>query len=363
MAAFSIKSFDDILSDMIAWIASHSPQITDMTPGSIIRSFCESTALNIEEVYVAAYIGFRQYLDSLKTDIFGLSKKTGTTANVVVVFSRVSAGASISIPVGVKIKTATGLVFITTATGSIANGDTSSGNIPAVSAVAGAVYNVAAHTITIFDTDVDGVNSVDNANPASGGVDNETDEQFQLRFQLYIEGLGKANKAGLRYAALSVQGITSASVRDLFPAIANVNAYLYVDDGSVLGTSDALVAEVQALIDGDGTADSPGFRAGGVNVLVTKPTIVTQNIAATIYLANASVDQANTTLVLQSVITAYINNLGIGEDIIHAKLATICMGVAGVVDVVITTPVGNTAIDNTQVARVGTFTFTYSVIV
>jgi len=201
-----------------------------------------------------------------KTDIFGLTQGSGTKASGIAVFSREVAGNAVTIPIGVRIKTVAGLVYITTTIGTIALGGTVSNNVSVQAENVGIAYNVIANTITLFDTDVDGVNSVTNPLAVTGGVDIETLDAFDTRFRAYIEGLGRSNKAGLKTGALSVNGITSASVIDLFPPIDNVNCYVYVDDGSTSGISDALVEQVQATLDGDGTTINPGYRAGGVGL-------------------------------------------------------------------------------------------------
>ena len=67
MAGFTVKSFDDLVSDMVSYIIAKAPQITDLSPGSVIRSFCEGAGLGLEEIYVAVYLGFRRELENTKS--------------------------------------------------------------------------------------------------------------------------------------------------------------------------------------------------------------------------------------------------------------------------------------------------------
>lgn len=358
--AFAIKAQPDIISDALAWIASHSPQITDLSVGSIVRSEVEAFAQELQALYVENYIAYQGALENLKSDLFGLTKKAGNYSTGFVVFSRITATSqAVPIITGTRIQTSGGLVYTTTADTAIPISGTDSPSVAVRAIAVGKSFNTAAATITSFVNGLDGVDTVTNALPTTGGVDEETEAQYQRRFQEWVEGLAGSNGAGLRAAALSVVGITSASSRDLIPPVGNVNGELYVDDGSAGGPSVALVAQVQAVINGDGSPTSPGYKAGGVNIVVKAPTTVTQNIVVQIYLSSGAVNQTATTSALLTALTNYINNLGIGEDIIFIELGALCLDIPGIVDANFTTPAGNVPIAATQVARIGTFSVSY----
>lgn len=354
--AYQIKAYDDLVKDMISWIVANTPGITDLTPGSVIRSYCEAAGLCLEELYVSVYLGFRRYLDEIQENVFGFVRKDGTKASTLVSFGRTVATASpVVIPIGTEIKTGSGLVFETTEEATIPANQLTSNSVEANAQEVGVAYNVLSGTITIIANTINGVDTVSNSIAATGGVDKETTYQYKKRFQAYIEGLGKANIAGLIAGALSVEGITSASVQELFPPVANVNVRLYVDDGSVSGVSAAKVAEVQRVIDGDGTEQNPGYRAAGVNVVAYAPGVVTQNIIMTVELISG-VDSEQVKTDINSVVTNYINSLGVGAEIVRNELIYGVMSVYGVTDCNISTPSGNVAISSSQVGRVGTIT-------
>ena len=352
---YTVKSFDQLISDMVAWIIANSPNLTDLTPGSVIRSFCEGASLSMEEIYVSTYLGFRRYLDNIQETAFDFDRKAGTKASVNVVFSRVTANGQVTIPAGTRVKTASGLRFILSTETYINAGNTDSDPSEVVAEETGAAYNISSSTIVVIEDQVAGVDSVDNPLAAVGGVDQETNIAFKNRFQAYIEGLGRANIAGLTAGPLSVEGITSVSIVELFPPVANVNVDIYIDDGSSGGVSTAKVAEVQDVIDGDGTEENPGYRAAGVNVVVKKPGIVTQPIAATLsILSGIDTDQLQTDVI--DALTAYVNALGVGNDIVYNELIAAIMSVYGVSDVDLTTPSTNVTITVTQVGRIGAVT-------
>jgi uncharacterized phage protein gp47/JayE len=354
--SFTVKSFEDIVADMITWIVSNSSKITDITPGSVIRSFCEGTALSMEELYVSTYLGFRRYLDNIQETAFDFERKSGTKSEVDVVFTRtVVGGTDVIIPIGTRLKTASGLKFKTTETATITAGNNDSNAVSAESDEVGTANNIGAGTLTIIEDNIANVDSVTNALAATGGVNEESDIAFKKRFQAYIEGLGRSNIAGLSAGALSVEGITSVSVVELFPPVANVNVDLYIDDGTAAGVTSAQITEVQSIIDGDGTEENPGYRAAGINVQVKAPNIVTQDITldATI-LSGVDTDQLQNDVINN--LTEYVNTLGVGNSIIYSELVAAVMAVYGISDVSITDPSANVAITSTQVGRIGTIT-------
>ena len=354
---YTVKSFEQILSDMIAWIIANSPNITDLNPGSIIRSYCEAAGLVLEEFYVGVYLGFRRALQDIPQSVFNFERKTGIKSTGAVTFGRTGISGDATIPIGTEVLTVAGLRYLTTAVGIISNGNSTSTPVAVEAAEYGAQYNVPSASIIVLGSTVTGVETVTNANATVGGVDTETDYQYNQRFQAYIEGLGRANIYGLIAGALSVEGITSVSLVEYFPPVANVNVRLYVDDGSLSGVTLDKRNEVKTVIDGDGTAANPGYRAAGVNVEVASPAIVTVDIDLTVTpLLSIDLDQMQ--IDINTVLSQYVNTLGVGADVVLAELIYAIMGVFGVYNVEITDPTGDIAITSVQVARLGVVTIT-----
>lgn len=354
---FQVKAYDNIVTDMVSWIVAHAPEITDLTPGSVIRSFCEATAMTLEELYVATYLGFRRYLAQIPELVFDFTKVGGSKATVSCIFSRSGSTGTVVIPLGTSVETGSGLIFFTTVVSEISDGNTDSDSVEVEAEEIGVLYNVLGNTITVLTNEINGVETVDNALPATGGINQETDYQYAQRFQAYIEGLAGANIAGLITGALSVSGITSVSVYEHFPPLSNVNANVYVDDNTVNGVDSAKVAEVQAVIDGTGTVEDPGYRAAGVNVVVAAPGIVSTNITMSVSIT-AGVDGDQVESDIELALVNYVNSLGIGADIVYNELITAVMGVFGVYNCDITAPSGDVSISTSQVGRVGTVSIT-----
>jgi uncharacterized phage protein gp47/JayE len=359
--AFRVKDFDDIVSDMVAYIVANADEISDLTPGSVIRSYAEASALAVEELYVSTYLEFLNFLQTMKPQIFEFERKTGTKATASVVFARTGTSGLVSIPVGTTVATSADLEFVTTEAGEIADGSSTSTSIEVEASKVGDKYNVPADAIDTIVDDVDGVDSIDSSTAATGGVNIESDLQYNNRFQAFVEGLGRANVAGLEAGALEIDGITSVSVVEIFPPSAPdyQTVDLYVDDGSPTGVSTAKIAEVQSQIDGDGTAENPGYRAAGIRVLVQKPQVVTQPVAITVTPVSG-VDTEQVATDIETAVTAYVNALGVGADIILNALRREAMEVFGVYDIDITDPTDNVTINATQVGRLSDISITFA---
>ena len=116
---------------------------------------------------------------------------------------------------------------------------------------------------------------------------------------------------------------------------------------------DGLIQEVQKVIDGDplDRSNYPGYRAAGVIVRVLPPSIQQQTVTV-----NITVRQGyNQTAVAVSVaaeISAYVNALGIGEDVILNELRERTMAIPGLYDCYFAAPIENVVILDNQLARV-----------
>jgi len=347
--AFSVKQFAAILSDMATWIVANQNKITDLNEGSVIRSFCEAVAQQCEQIYIRGRVGFTENLTDVPPVAFDFIREAGQKAAGIVIFSRAGSSGDVTIPNGTLLSTPAGIQFITTAESLIANGNTDSANVTIQAYEVGTGGNVPASTITTIVTPIPGVDTVDNAASTTGGLNTETDGEFLRRFQEFIEGLGKANKAGLVTGAKEVTGIRSASVVEHFPPVSSYNATLYIDDGAGEASA-ALIAAVATRVVGDGTSANRGYKAGGINLRVLAPTKVV--ITVTVEVAtDGSLSDGVVEAAIKSDVQDYINNLLIGDDCIKNKIIEVIIGVASITDLTLSAPASNTSISDSQIAR------------
>lgn len=114
-----------------------------------------------------------------------------------------------------------------------------------------------------------------------------------------------------------------------------------------------LMQLAQWIVDGrtDDQENFPGFRAAGVQVDILEP--VSREVTV---IADVTTDEGITLASLndeiKSEVSAYINGLGVGDDVIVSEIICVIKDVGGVFDVDVTTPASNIAIADNELARV-----------
>jgi uncharacterized phage protein gp47/JayE len=118
-----------------------------------------------------------------------------------------------------------------------------------------------------------------------------------------------------------------------------------------------LIQLVQKITNGDPSDPLrfPGVKAAGEQVIVRPPSVVLQQITATISVLSGY-DTASVALVVEAAVQDYINSLDIGEQVIVAEIIQRAMDVTGMFNFQITLLSGAAPVDQvileTQVARI-----------
>jgi uncharacterized phage protein gp47/JayE len=343
----------------------------------VARTLVEAPAMEIDELYQQMFHGLVEGIEVATYTSFGFEKLSASAAYGLIRFTAPApvAGQAVSIPAGTEVRVpGQTRKYVTRAASQIAVGQTYV-DILAYCDTPGVVGNVDPNTITELVAAVSGVSSVTNPAAFTNGRDAETDDERKSRFQEYIATLARGTKAALEYGAKTATIVTNGVVSELVkyvkteePWIDNPNTYpiglvnLYIHNGAG-ATSSALVTEAQKIIDGyydaDGNAVS-GYKAAGAKVVVQAASEVAVNVTGTLTLLSGY-DSATAIASATTKLTAYLSELPIGEDVIHAELVSILKrDVAGVLDASITVPSGNTAIAANSKAMPGTISITAS---
>jgi uncharacterized phage protein gp47/JayE len=127
-------------------------------------------------------------------------------------------------------------------------------------------------------------------------------------------------------------------------ALASVGAYTYTR---------GLVAHAQRLVNGDRTdVDAfPGIKALGTSVLATVPTIISPTFTIQVITASGFTD-ADLQTVVQSVVQAYVNGLGMGTAVQIAEISKRVKSLVGVSDCKVLFPTANVPVPDGQMARI-----------
>jgi uncharacterized phage protein gp47/JayE len=345
-----IRRYNDIMHQATANMIARTDKITDYNQGSIAHTLLDTLARIVERIYVAIRQGYNDNLRLIPYCFFGFNRKDGAFANGTVVFKRGNPlPTRTPIPVNTKVSGAE-RNYLTTETGFIEPGALLSNAVKVIAAVRGKNYNVAALTIDTIETLVSSdIVEVTNPYPITGGMDTESDAEFDDRFKIHVNGLSGTNEYAIIDAARDVEGIRSVSGKNHKPPLRNIfNMSIYVDDGSGTATPEKIEA-VKLAITGDGTALHEGHLAPGVEIRVLPPQTIPVNfhVIVDVYRADLAESEAE----IKRIIAEYVNSLTIGKAVIKSKILARITKLAYVVDVKIQTPSENIEIGIDQIAR------------
>lgn len=352
--AFQIKNFVSVVAGMINFMRASQTKVTDFNVGSVARTMVEAPAIEIDELYQQMFIGLREAIPVSVYHSFGFNAFPAEAASGLVRFSANSApAANVLIPTGTLVRQPNGKLKYATAVDGILLAGHTSVDLMVYCTTTGIATNVLANTLTELVNSVPGIDAVTNVNPLTTGRDAETEAERKLRFQGYVSTLSRGTNAAIIYgaklAALKdgfgnvIEDVHFVSTRetylsDVTQPIGLVNCYIHNGGG---GTSGALIAEVQKVIDGyyDPTGVAvPGWKAAGVVVNVIAATEYPLTVTGTVTVSpyyTASAVKAVCVTAVQDVLRA----LAIGEGISESQIIMAIMTVPGVIKVIISAPV------------------------
>lgn len=301
---------------------------------------------------------FGQYLD-LRCQEHGLTRKDAVSATGQV---KISGTAGIPIPVGTMVATpadsATDTVAIQFSTlADLTLGVDGSGAVDIKAVMAGESGNVAAGAISVVVKSMNGVTSVTNPVPTSGGADTENDISLLSRFLAKVQNPGTSgNKADYLNWALEVPGVGGAQVIPLWNGPGTVKVVLV--DSDKLPASQAIVDAVQAYIapTDEGTGEAPI----GATVTVVAATAVNIDVTATVVITGAkTIDDIKAAF--KSSLADYLQGLAFAQDptVRYVRVGSLLLDVDGIQDysnLTLNGGSGNISINQDQVAVKGTVT-------
>jgi|Deesub1362B_J571_1020462.scaffolds.fasta_scaffold00525_9 uncharacterized phage protein gp47/JayE len=390
---FTLKTYNEIIADMEARAKNEYGLDIDLSDSSPLSKFLRDIAQELasfwqimEDVYYSGYLDTATgvNLDRVVA-LIGLTRKQATKATGTVTFSRSTpASSDILIPAGTRVSTAgdNPVYFKTTDPVTLTAGSTSV-DAPIEAVEAGAAGNVAANTITVIVDPVSGIESVNNASATSGGQDTESDAAFRTRVKQSLSISGNATLDAIRAEVLKVNGVTACSIEEndttqdntgtggLPPKSFRVTVLGGDDNDIAQAIFDSKPAGIQAYGSVSGIAVADDGAQYTINF--ERPEQVT--IYVDVQVTKDSTYPADGDTQVQTAVIDYIGGvdangdthigLGIGEDVIYAKVVAAVMSIQGVVDATVkidttSPPAGtsNISIGATQVARASTTSVT-----
>ena len=370
---FDRKTYTEILADkeqLARNLFGENINLGDNSPmGKFIRiiTFEESKIWETaENVYNSAFVNTAEGVNlNHVCKYIGISRQPATRATGEVTFE---GDDDTVIPVGFLVETAGEIQFRVTEDGVVAGGEVT---VPVQAVLTGVAGNVSAGTVTLITNPTVVLTSVTNAAPMTGGQNMETDTALRARYQMSVARPGSSTSESIEATLLDIEGVmdaicrvneTMAPVGDIPPkSIAPI-----VYGGISQDIAEAIFATKAAGI--QSAAAPPPPDPLGEEVTITDSRGVDHVIGfarpeeVDIYVdAELAVDDnypVDGDALVAAAIDNYINDLGLGDDVIYTRIIAVMQTVPGIVDIttlyvgVAPDPDGtiNIAIDDLQVA-------------
>jgi uncharacterized phage protein gp47/JayE len=258
-------------------------------------------------------------LDRYAYDRYNLTRKGASAARGSVVFTRtsVAAGAG-SVPIGTKLRTDTGIEYVTTTVGSFGVSQTTSDSVNVRAVQAGKATQVGPNAINrvaqpqlLWDATL----AVSNPKTTAGGENAEDDETFRARVRDFWRTARRGILAAIEQGALTVEGVVSAHAVESLTGSGDPArvVFLYISDSSGVA-SDALAEEVKIALD--------DYRAAGIAVLISTSTPLIVDIQLRLAFL-AGVDTRTLTDQIRAAVVEFVNSLAVNGPLYYGQLFSV----------------------------------------
>lgn len=341
--ALTTKNYSTLVNDQVAAIQGAASALINFLVGSVLRAVAQANAavamwlqgLIIQLLTVtrlATSLGAD--VDSFLADFPAFGGRLGAIkAQGAVTFSRATTTLATIVPVGAVVASGDGTQLYNviadpsnTAYIAASNGYPIAVGVAGVAAtvqaqVGGSGGNMSAGGISILQTGIPGVDTVGNLTAFANGNAAETDAAVKVRFQQFFAALSNGTEAAIGYAITSLNQKLQYTIVE--QPLSNPQVLITVDDGSGAIPNSLVLAA---------SAAANSVRAAGIGIGVIAATMLTASVNMTIstavgYVHNVVVGQVSLA------VSAYINGVGLGNQVNYNQLSAVAFGVPGVTDV------------------------------
>lgn len=352
------KTRDTLIAEILAVLAADGCPVTAWQAGNPLRTLTRADATALADLHATVkLIGAAAFLDDAEGDWltllarskFQVTRVAGVACVGRVVLTVASGAGPYTITAGGLLVSDGVRRWRSTNTSSVTITSAATTTIEVQAEATGTAYNVANNVVTTVVSPA--LAGVTVTNPAisggpwytTAGAAEESDASLRQRCRDKWGTLGRgANDTAYRYWARTGHAYEAQVTRAAVvwgPGDGTVTVYIA---GPTSAISDSgITAAVQAWVD----LNNPGTDT----VTVTPATGVTVSIAGTITVRSASDSTANRALATDA-IAAYFATLGIGDDVDLGAIYAAIYAARGIVDVDLSSPSGDTSINNDQIA-------------
>lgn len=200
--------------------------------------------------------------------------------------------------------------------------------VTVIAAASGTNYNTQENTITKMVTPIYGIESISNPDKITNGEDQETEEEWKIRFSRIIDSMSRGTSSSMESGALSAQvkdsknliieTVKKSIVRDF-----GINSItLNIHNGKNSGASQLLVSKCQQIIDGyvddDGTVYA-GYKPAGIPVTVKAASVIEQDIFVE-FSTYLGISPSIIIPAVKNAVTEYFDTLDISEGMIPPSI-------------------------------------------
>ena len=349
------KSFDDIVEDTLQSIVQKDIGLSNVNPGSVLRTLVEVLAENEDTLnYYMEYIYNNMNIDNCVGDeldrsvkILGLSREPSKPAIGMVTFYTGDAPAEydIEIPYGYIVSTRPDIdgnveEFYVSETGIIKSGEYST-TVAVTCNEPGFVY-IPIGAIDVLPTSLQGVFSVKNEYAINGGRDTESDDEFRERIKSVRETFGKCTNDAIKAAVSEVAGVSDVNVIDMYDGLATTGVMVTTD---TLPPPQLVKDNIEEVVN--------SVKASGIKPYIVYTQIKSVDISITI-----NIEEPDTDIILDA-INKYCNSLTSGQTFIIKQLEKNILNSIldnDYVDISTLLPTDNVTATTSEIIRPGTVT-------
>jgi hypothetical protein len=305
-----MKSFKNILFDMVSWMKLTNTKVTNYTVGSVVRSILEATALEIEELYYFIRSKFDQLKEDSIYNSFGFQKLPATPAEgyVTVRFSQ-PLTQSVAFPAGERFFTATTQgqesIYFTTTEGRTATIGMTEISLLVRCETPGVIGNVPPYTIRHAVRTSPYVVEIFNDVRFYTGAPEETKEARHNRFQKFVRSIRRATPESVEYGCSQVPGVAGVFIKEDIGMI-----YVYVHDFNG-DLPDTLRSAVETQI--------YNYKAGGIKAIVAGVTKREVDLNIEVLIADGY-DQTSILAKVEDSVEVYLNKHTVSKNLVRADL-------------------------------------------
>jgi uncharacterized phage protein gp47/JayE len=207
--------------------------------------------------------------------------------------------------------------------------------------------NVGVGTITVLTNTPSTLVGVTNPTAFTGGSDPEDTEDYRDRLLEWVRSPGTGSNDDLKAIAEGVSGVGSATIFENTPVAGTTTVRIAAPGGGI--PSSTVIDAVQAALD--------AYDISNISIVVTTFNPVPTNVTVDVT-TSGTYTLTDVTPSVQAAITDYINQLEVAATLKIAGIIDAVYGLAGISDIVVTTPATNQTTSAGDKRTPGTITVT-----